>query len=389
MLAAWFCFACAALALAPISSRAPAGPLNPPAGAIASTAKPLAEIEPRTAISAANTPGDADSVFRITQPGSYYLTGNLTGVLGKSGIEIAADRVTIDLGGFHVLGVTGSLSGITSTRSAIRIVNGFISGWDVDGVHLSTSAVGGLTVENVNSSTNAGYGIFASNGVVRGCTVANNGSNGIISAALAQGCTAVNNAGNGIGAVNGAVVENCVARDNDGDGIYAGTGSTVTGCTTRNNGVNGIIVFGNAIVSRCVSTLNTSAGINGQQATTILDCNCSDNDSHGISSQGQCYIRGNTCHGNGSAGIFVTGLTGTYVEGNTLTNNARGLWATGTNCIIIRNTASGNTTWNWDIDANNVVGPILDRTAVVSASINGNSAPSSLGSTDTNANFTY
>ncbi|HYD01608.1 MAG TPA: hypothetical protein VEB22_10315, partial [Phycisphaerales bacterium] len=47
-----------------------AGPLNPPVGPVAPTAKPIAEVEPRTAINAANTPGDADSLFRITQPGS-------------------------------------------------------------------------------------------------------------------------------------------------------------------------------------------------------------------------------------------------------------------------------------------------------------------------------
>jgi hypothetical protein len=56
--------------------------------------------------------------------------------------------------------------------------------------------------------------------------------------------------------------------------------------------------------------------------------------------------------------------------------------------IIIRNTCSGNTI-NWVIAANNVVGPILDRTAPASAAISGNSAPDSTGSPHPNANFTY
>jgi len=73
-----------------------AGDLNPPAGPIVPTMKPLDQVEPRVVISTANTPGDADSLFRITQPGSYYLTGNVAGVAGKSGIEVAAADVTID-----------------------------------------------------------------------------------------------------------------------------------------------------------------------------------------------------------------------------------------------------------------------------------------------------
>ena len=55
--------------------------------------------EPRIAINTASTPGDADSVFRITQPGSYYLTGNTSGVAAKHGIEIDASDVTLDLMG--------------------------------------------------------------------------------------------------------------------------------------------------------------------------------------------------------------------------------------------------------------------------------------------------
>ena len=54
-----------------------AGPLTPPAGPVASTYKTLSEVEPRIAINAANTPGNAANLFIINQPGSYYLTGNI------------------------------------------------------------------------------------------------------------------------------------------------------------------------------------------------------------------------------------------------------------------------------------------------------------------------
>src|SRR5687767_12820054 len=80
-----------------------AGPLDPPSGPITSTHKTLTQVEPRTPISTATTPGDADSTFRITQPGSYYLTGNITGEASKKGIELilaGGSQVTIDLNGF-------------------------------------------------------------------------------------------------------------------------------------------------------------------------------------------------------------------------------------------------------------------------------------------------
>jgi hypothetical protein len=62
-----------------------AGPLTPPAGPVTSTYKPLSDVEPRIAINAVNTPGDSSSVFLITQPGSYYLTGNVRESLASTG----------------------------------------------------------------------------------------------------------------------------------------------------------------------------------------------------------------------------------------------------------------------------------------------------------------
>ena len=78
--------------------------------------KTLQQVEPRTPVDATNTPGDGDSSFKITQSGSYYLTGNITGVTGKHGIQIEASNVTLDLGGFRILsaGIDGiNVSGAT------------------------------------------------------------------------------------------------------------------------------------------------------------------------------------------------------------------------------------------------------------------------------------
>ncbi|HRJ49801.1 MAG TPA: hypothetical protein PKU91_04675, partial [Phycisphaerales bacterium] len=87
------------------------------------------------------------------------------------------------------------------------------------------------------------------------------------------------------------------------------------------------------------------------------------------------------------ANIHATG-NDNRIEGNNCILADRGIDVDAAGNIIVRNTCSGNTV-NWDIVANNVVGPILDRTAPASAAISGNSAPDSTGSTHPNANFTY
>src|SRR4051812_18571328 len=54
-----------------VAQSTQAGPLSPPVGPVVATMKTLSEVEPRIALSSTNTPGDGDSLFRITGPGSY------------------------------------------------------------------------------------------------------------------------------------------------------------------------------------------------------------------------------------------------------------------------------------------------------------------------------
>ena len=344
---------CAVVAVCGVRSFG--GDLNPPAGPIAPTPGP----EPRIAISAVNTPGTALSVFRIAAPGSYYLAGNVTGVSGKNGIQIDADGVTVDLNGFTLTGVVGSLDGVSmsSFRENVVVRNGHVRNWGESGVETLID-IG--RIEGIVSSNNGAWGIdnaptttFTTQ--IEGCSVYKNG-------------TLVAGAG-GMRGGQVSTIMRCVAFSNTGTGISCGAGSLVIECNSRSTSGDGIVVGVGATVSECISTSNAADGIR---------CNS------------DCRVVGNTCTGNGlinGAGIHATG-NDNRIEGNNCTDTTRGIDVDGAGNVIIRNTCSGNTI-NWDIAANNVCGPILDRTAPASAAIQGNSAPSSLGSTDANANYSY
>ncbi len=206
-----------------------AGDLNPPTGPITPTMKTLDEVEPRIAINATNTPGDADSLFKITQPGSYYLTGNITGVVGKHGVEIVASGVTLDLNGFDLVGVAamGAFDGVSHTVGGltnIAVVNGSVRNWGDEGVDLGTIGAVNCRVANVLASGNAGNGMSTGN------------------ASAVSNCSASENTGNGISAGFGGTVTNCSAYQNTGNGISTSTGCTVSNCSAFSNTLNGISV---------------------------------------------------------------------------------------------------------------------------------------------------
>ena len=282
-----------ALALLITGALLYAGPLDPPAGPVTSTGKTTQEIfdkvasaEPRTAINAANTPGDADSLFKITLPGSYYLTGNITGVVGKHGIEIAASGVSIDLAGFDLLGVAGSLDGISDTIGAVNVQvrNGSIRDWRDEGVDCTNSESASVSDVNVRNCFGIGIAIGRYGSVSR-CSAVSNGAGGISTAfnCIVSACTVAQNATGGIMATTDCRVVDCTASTNAGSGISAGTGSTISGCAATDNGANGIITGNGCTVTNCSANSNNSNGISTGNGCTVVSCTARDNTARGIS----------------------------------------------------------------------------------------------------------
>jgi len=330
--------AAAALLLA-LPGLAAAQSLVPPPGPIGPT-PPVVQ----SSIDIESLAGDANHKHLITQPGSYHFSQNITGVTGKNGIGIAAGCVTLDLGGYHLIGVAGTQDGVANFGPNLRgivVRNGCIRGWTAQGIDLGNTATFCGAIDDIRAINNGGTGIMTGQGyIVTNCVAAGNGP--------------VTGFGGGIALSFGSSAIGCVASFNLGDGIFSNIGGTIQDCTAYQNNGNGI------------------------QVTT------------------GCKVVGNNCRENGfgagsGAGILAGNGNGNgrnRIESNNCSGADFGIRVTSTRNIIIKNTCTDNTT-NWDFLAGNFYGPIVNLTASAPLAVNGNAAATSLANPEPNANFSH
>lgn len=238
----------------------------------------------------------------ITVRGSYRLTGTLgfnstLGPPSENFIEITADDVQLDLGGFSIrcssllTGTpcpTGPVVGIRVPIGAdrVRIHDGTIFGMPGDGIGAESAQE--LQVEAVTVTSVGGDGIAA-------------GSN--------------------------ARIERCTVTGNGEDGIDAESGAIVTQNVAEGNGQDGIAVWSHSIVSRNVSRNNGDIGIEASSGS-IIEANtvASNQIGLGLSPTGglarENVISSNT--GFGMTQTTGTGGTGYVFRNNVLRGNNRG-----------------------------------------------------------------
>jgi parallel beta-helix repeat protein len=321
-------------ALLPISTQTLAGDLDPPAGPVAPTMKDLDQVEPRIPISAATTPGDADgtpSAFKITQPGSYYLTGNITVVGTQIGIEVAASNVSLDLMGFRVNGPGSNGILFTGSQTNVAIRNGTIANWNSDGINATS-----------------------------------------------------------FGTATGVVIERIAVWDNGNDGVQVGNRAIIRDCTAEGNGFSGLTVGSNSLIYHSLSVENGTDGIVCGVECYVTECSVNRNTADGIEFGSRCRITNN--HGNvnglgaGTGAGLHSGGTDSLIDSNTMISNDTGIDLDSSGNIVMRNTAAANTI-NYDLVANNKVGVIVS--APNSAAIAGSTGGAGLGTTDPWANFSY
>ncbi len=356
-----------------------AGPLNPPAGAVAPTYKTLTEVEPRIAINSTNTPGDPDSTFRITQSGSYYLTANMTGEAAKKGIEIqigGGQQVTIDLNGFTMTGTGASSSFpaiyIDGVSAHVRVHNGAIRSWRTAIQHFLG---GSITVEDVHAylstaiqfdlrnatcvrcfaddGSNAGF--FIDGGTLTDCIARSNSGSGFTinsAATIVRGCASLSNSGGGFNLGQG-IAENCRAESNTGTGFT--NPGTMTNCTSLSNTGDGISVSFAGVVRGCNVSSNGSDGIQVSSGSRIEGNSISNNNFHGVNVSGsRTTVCNNSISSNGRAtgvfaGVFCSG-TDNSIDNNHITNlllagDDFGVQVTGTSNLIVRNQLSAVSTY--------------------------------------------
>jgi hypothetical protein len=242
-----------------------------PAAAPAPTMITLAEIESRKPISSLP--------FTIDQSGSYFLTGNLTGVPAQNGIIIDADDVTLDLNGFTLTGVVGSLNGISvpNTIHNLTLKNGSVRDWidhGIDAFNAENSQFSNLKVFD-NGEDALDDGLRAGSGsTVSQCTAQNNFGDGIqlnINCIVSQ-CASRFNMQRGISSSHNCNITECATSQNGAGGIITGVSCRVGDCVSYLNTGDGILVSSNSLISSCAARQNTGIQIVGTFRDVIIDC---------------------------------------------------------------------------------------------------------------------
>jgi len=319
--------------------------------------KSLDQIEARAAIT------NTGSLVTISQPGSYYLTHNLTVSTGDA-IDIATNGVTLDLNGFTLSSTAASATGVAIylTASAgnnnITIVNGCIrsgvtnngsgvysgSGFS-SGIYSSGYPPVNVRVANLSVYGCLNYGIYLNYNdtiVVESCVVRTIGGLGILggivknSVAMDCGSTAIYgdqvsdcrgvSSLSGYGIYASSTAQNCYGASSSLDGISAETALNCQGVSSTGIGVNA-----GSIAQNCYGA--SAGGFYAVSASSALNCRGSSTSGKGVAATmaQNCYGDSSTdtglyaysaenCYGSSGTGIGIAATTAQNSYGSSTSN---------------------------------------------------------------------
>jgi hypothetical protein len=301
------------------------------------TMKTLHQVEPRVPVQALA----ASAPYAISQPGSYYLTDNITVAIGDA-IVVSCNDVSLDLNGFTIKstmtgGTSGNAISITGGRSRLSVRNGSIvssttvpaSGAPVTAGFLygiySDGYIMQVLVADLKITGMGGAGMWLDGqGIVERCTVANCGGNGIQADEI-HDCIAKNCYGNAIDAMSNAT--NCTGVSISAFGVF--TTANASGCAGSSTTGYGLYCNGNAL--NCTGISGGAEGLKASESAT----NCK-GESGGEGTAGLVTKAATNCIGSATSG------TGLWVDGNAL--NCTGTSTSGTGLYTKGNATNCNGT---------------------------------------------
>lgn len=354
-----------AAGVAALAKIAQAGPLNPPAGPIAPTGKTVQEIydkiartdvgfaEPRIPVQ--SLPGSATAQYVISQPGSYYLTGNIQGVAGKVCIEIAADDVILDLSGYQLQGTAGALQAIkaTGTRTGIAVRNGTVSNWPNTSIFFSGSTY--CQVEDMLFQDCNAY----AGGLANTVTLNNDG--------VVRRCGVVRCLGSLVYVTSRGLMEDCYNVGGDG-GLFFATSDAVVRRNIFHTNNAGLLIQGRGIVHDNVAKSVSAFRVEGD---SVLSRNSIDSPAGGTGiflagSRAQCSENSVSNATTGIlAGADFPNWRDHLIEKNVVQNCQTGILLNPgiAGCFVAGNRAK-NCTTAFSIPSGNSFGPIVNIAGV-------------------------
>ncbi|MCR9094563.1 MAG: right-handed parallel beta-helix repeat-containing protein [bacterium] len=294
---------------------------------------------------AGDGPGYPVQITPAAPAKSFVLTSDLVpSNLDTDGIEVLANDVSIDLGGFAILGgacvgtnadcsppgggavpAGDGIDAITSPPVVgLAVTNGRIVGMGRRGIDVGQNA----RISNVEVRWNGSIGLAtAGQAAISDVVAFENGSTGVAigSNSTATRVTSFGNASAGVTGSVGATLDQVTARGNDGSGISVTSHTTVRNSTSTGNGDGGTIDdgiscgAGSMIVNNAVEG-NTGDGIDCQGDSTLIGNAVRNNDGDGIECDNSCTILDSSVVSNGdqSGDDGISCGQGCNVRGNTI-----------------------------------------------------------------------
>ena len=293
----------------------------------------------------------------IDWPASVRLAGSLSA--SGHGLTITSDDVTVDLGGFSIVGSGGAsnmgiyISGdVESPRSGICIKDGVIRGFGY--------GILGQSVGRSNFSR-----LYVVDQVNRGIELSGICSGNHISACTIDDCLGgISFDGTAGGACSGNQISSTVISFGHNGVMLEGTcvGNTIRDCTICQNSFKGLVLSG-SYSGNCSGNIVQDSSVCGNgywgvnlkgysgicQGNVIRNCTIQGNEEHGIEAS---HTEGCRFDGNTVSGTTGTGSKGIYTYG-------------GQDNLIVRNHCTGQTS-NFDLEAADTYGPIVTASGALS-----------------------